>query len=124
MSAHAGVRDVGVGKGLQRLVDRLGVNPLVGLGVVLDLDGQGAADGLDEDLALDGDVWVAAEDVVLTGRLRPCEVVGRREDVVALAARVQERRRAVVGQGPAQHADVAGLLAGLEDGQQLAFDMA
>ncbi len=65
-------------------------SPLPCLGVVLDLDGEGATDRLDEDLALEGDVRVAAEYVVLAGRLVPLEVVRGREDVIALTARVQE----------------------------------
>ena len=54
----------------------------------------------------------------------PLEVVGGREDVVAVPARVQEGHLAVVGDGPAQDADVPGLLPGLEDGQQPAVDAA
>lgn len=122
--AHAGVGDVRVGEGLERFVDRLGVDALGGLGVVLGLDGERAADGGEEDLAADGDVRVAAEDVVLAGGGGPGDVVGGRQDVVAVAARVEEGDAAVLGERPAQHPDVLGLLAGAEDGEQPALDPA
>ncbi|MCF0089962.1 hypothetical protein B0E37_05063 [Streptomyces sp. MH192] len=122
--AHAGVGDVRVGECLERFVDRLGVDALGGLGVVLGLDGERAADGGEEDLAADGDVRVAAEDVVLAGGGGPGDVVGGRQDVVAVAARVEEGDAAVLGERPAQHPDVLGLLAGAEDGEQPALDPA
>ena len=92
-----GVAHVGVGEALQRLVDRLGVDALAGLGVVLHLDGERAADRLDEHLVLDRDVRVPAEHVVVAGGLDPLEVVRRREDVVALAPVVQIGHVAVRG---------------------------
>ena len=123
--ADAGVGDLGVGEGLQGLVDRFAVDAVGAVGVVLGLDGEGAAEGVDEDLAPDGDVRVAAEDVVLAGGGCPVDVGGRGAGVVAVAARVQEDRRpAVLGDRPAQDADVAGLLTGLEDGEQSAVDTA
>ncbi len=122
--ADAGVGDVGVGEGLQGFVDGFAVDAVGCAGVVLRLDGEGAAEGVDEHLAPHGDVRVAAEDVVLAGGGRPLDVGGRALRVVAVATGVEERHVAVVGDGPAQDADVAGLLAGLEDGQQLALDAA
>ncbi|ESU50132.1 hypothetical protein P376_1896 [Streptomyces sp. HCCB10043] len=117
------VLDVGVGQRLQRLVDGLLVDPVRRLGVVGDLDGQGAAERVDEEAAAlaDGDVRVAAGAVGVAPGDGPVEVVGRGEHMVALALRVQERPgRAVRAQGPAQHADVLGVLARTEDGQELA----
>lgn len=67
---------------------------------------------------------MAAEDVVLAGGGRPGDVGVRDARVVAVAAGVEELRVAVLGDRPAQDADVAGLLAGLEDGEQLALDAA
>ncbi|PSK51281.1 hypothetical protein B0E38_05094 [Streptomyces sp. 111WW2] len=119
---HPGVRDVGVGQGLEGFVDRLGVDAPGRLGVVLQLDGEGAADRADVELAAHRHVRMAAQDVVLAGRGGPLEVVGRREHVVAFAPRVQEGRPPVLGEFPAQDADVGGLLAGAEDGQQPAAD--
>lgn len=122
--ADAGVGDVGVGEGLQGLVDGLAVDAVRRAGVVLRLDGEGAAEGVDEHLAPHGDVRVAAEDVVLAGGGGPLDVGGRDARVVAVAAGVEELRVAVLGDRPAQDADVAGLLTGLEDGEQLALDAA
>lgn len=119
--AHPRVGDVRVRQRLQRLVDRLGVDALCRLGVVVGLDGEDTAYRGDEDLAADGDVRVPSEDVVLARAVGPFDVVGRRHDVVALAPRVQERDRSVVGQGPAQHPCVVRLLAGLEHGEQPAL---
>ena len=77
--ADVRVCDLRVGEGLQRLVDGLAVDALAGLGVVLDLDGEVAADGLDEDLALDRDVRVAARDVVARGSAGSTRSRGGRE---------------------------------------------
>ncbi len=122
--ADAGVRDVGVGEGLQGLVDGLAVDAVGRAGVVLRLDREGAAEGVDEHLAPHGDMGVAAEDVVLAGGGRPRDVGGRDARVVAVASGVEELRVAGLGHRPAQDADVTGLLAGLEDGEQLALDAA
>ena len=51
-------RDVGVVERLVRVVDRLAVDAPAVLGVVLDLDREVAADGLDEDGVEDVDVRV------------------------------------------------------------------
>ncbi len=101
-------------------MDGLVVDALIRLGVVLGLHRERAADRRDEKAAVDGDVRVPALDVVLPGGLPPLHVVRRREDVVALATSVQEPGPAVRGEGPAQDADVLGLLPGPEHGQQLA----
>lgn len=121
------VRDVGVGQRLQRLVDGLLVDPVRGLGVVGDLDGEGAAECVDEEPAAlaDGDVRVPPGNVGVPPGDRPVEVVGGREDMVALALRVEERpRRPVRPQRPAQHPDVLGVLPGPEDGEEPAVDAA
>ncbi len=116
------VRDVRVGEALQRLVHRFPVDALAGLGVVLHLDREVAADRLDEHLVLDRDVRVAAQHVVLADRGGPLEVVRRREDVVALAPVVHVGHRAVGADLPAQHPDVLGAGTGLEHRQHLALD--
>lgn len=118
------MRDVGVREGLQRLVDRFGVDAVTGLGVVLGLDGQGAADGGHVHLSADGDVRVTPRNVVLAGRVPPDDAVCGRQHVITLAARVEEPHATAAVVLPAQHADVVGLLAGLEDGEQLALDIA
>ncbi|CAM5633540.1 hypothetical protein STENM223S_00195 [Streptomyces tendae] len=120
--ADPGVRDVGVGQGLEGFVDGLGVDAAGRLGVVLQLDGEGAAHRADVELAAHGDVRVAAQDMILPGGAGPLEVVRRGEHVVAFAPGIQEGRPPVLGQLPAQHADVVGLLAGAEDGQQPTVD--
>ncbi len=121
------VLDVGVGQRLERLVDGLLVDPVGGLGVVGGLDGQGAADRGDEEAAAlaDGDVRVAAGDVGVAPGDGPFDVVRRREDVVALALRVEERPgRPVRVQRPAQDPQVLGVLTGTEHGEQPAVDAA
>ncbi len=121
--ADPGVVNLGVRQALQRFVDRLAVDALAGLGVVLDLDGQVAADGLDEHLAADGDVRVPAGHVVVARRLGPLEVVRRREHVVALAPVVDVGDRAVGGGVPPQHPHVLRARARLEHREQLAFGL-
>lgn len=117
------MRDVGVREGLQRLVDRFGMDTVTGLGVVLGLDGQGAADRGHIHLAADGDVRVTPWNVVLAGRVPPDDAVRGRQHVITLAARVEEAHAAPAVVFPAQHADVVGLLADLEYGEQLAVDI-
>ena len=115
--------DVGVVKALGRVVDRFTEDAGAGRGVVLELDGEVAADALDEDLVVDVDVRMRALDVLFPGGARPGEVVGDREDVVALALVVEVLEAFVgapSGQRPAQHAQVAESRAGLESRQQQA----
>jgi hypothetical protein len=113
-----GVQDVGVREGLQRLVHRLGVDARPAVGVVLDLDGERPADRLDEHLALDRDVRVPAEDVVVAGGLDPVDVVRGRERVVALALVVLVRDGAVGRGPPPQHPEIGQARAGLEHREQ------
>lgn len=125
--ADLGVLDVGVGEGLEGFGDRLLVDPVRCVGVVGRLDGQGAAEGVYEEraAAADRDVRVAPGDVRLAARHGPGEVVRGREDVVAVAARVEERAGGTVrGECPAQYADAVGGLAGTEHGEESPVDAA
>ena len=58
--ADDGVEDLSVIEGLVEVGDVLGVDALSGGGVVLDLDGEIAADGFDKDFVFDGDVRMLA----------------------------------------------------------------
>lgn len=120
--ARAGVRDVRVGEGLQRLLDRLLVHAPVGLRVVLGFHGEAAADRRDEDVAADGDVRMTSENVVVTGGLHPDHVVRGWEDVVPFPTGIQEPCPPVRGEFPAQNTEVLSLLPCPEDGQHLAVD--
>lgn len=57
------------------VVDRLAVDAFAIRGVVFDLDGEVASDGLDKDGVEDVHMGMAAQDVVGTGGLGPLEVV-------------------------------------------------
>ena len=102
-----------------RVVHGLGVDALAGLGVVLHLDRQIAAHRLDEDLVGDVDVGMIAEHVIFAGGGHPVEVVGRREDVVALAAVVDVAGRQAGDHLPAKNPEVIRSIADAKDGQQL-----
>ena len=110
---------------VQRLIGvehGLAIDTLAVFGVVLDFDREIAADGLDEDFVENVDVRVTALDVFFTRGERPFEVVGRRENVVALAAVVDIGDRAVGRDGPAEHAHVLDFLAYLEYSEKLLAD--
>src|SRR5699024_49410 len=79
---HPGVEHRSVGQTLQRFVDRLAVDALADLGVVLDLDGQVAADRLHEQLVTDGNVRVTTLHMILTGGFHPREVVRGGKDMI------------------------------------------
>jgi hypothetical protein len=81
--------------------------PWPGGGVVLDLDGEVAVDGLDEDLVVDGDVRVLALHLLLAAGRLPGEIVGARADVVVLAARVHVGDAPRRVDAPAEHLQVA-----------------
>ncbi|MQY16499.1 hypothetical protein SRB5_66980 [Streptomyces sp. RB5] len=116
--AGHGVVDLEVGEGLQRLVDRLAVGALAGLGVVPGLQRERPAGAPDEHQAPDGDMGVAAGDVVGAGGGGPFDVVRLGEDVLALTPVVDVRHGAVGRLVPAQDAQVGGRAAGLEHGEQ------
>ncbi len=120
--ADDGVGDLGVGEGLQRFGDRLRVDAVGGLGVVLRLDGEHPAGRGDVQASAERDVRVPAGDVVVPGALRPVEVVRGREGVVALAPGVEEPGPAGRFEGPAQHPQVVRLLPGPEDGEEPVLD--
>ncbi|MCW0466491.1 hypothetical protein NB705_003564 [Xanthomonas sacchari] len=112
-----------------RIIQRLGlvlhrfaVDALSGLGVVLDLDGQIAADGLHEQGIEDVQMRMAPVHRHLAGGAGPFEVERRRQRDVAFAARIDVGERAVAVLRPAEHAHVAAALADLERRQQLAAD--
>jgi hypothetical protein len=117
---HAGEVEDCVVQRLRLLLHRLAVDPLPGLGVVLDLDGQVAARGLHEERVQHVEVREAAADHLLAPRAGPLEVEGRGERQVALAAGVQVLRLARRRHRPAEHPHVRAALADLEGGQQLA----
>ena len=106
------------------VLDGLGVDALAGGGVVLDLDGEVAADALDEDAFRDGDVRMVAVAVGLAvGRL-PAEIVrGRIADaaVFGLRAAVEVAEVAVV-EGPLEDGVVVERRAGAELGVEVPAD--
>ena len=110
---------LGVHQRLVLVFHRLAVDAQPGFGVVLDLDREVAAQGLDEDGVLHVDVRVLAAHVVLARGDCPLEVVGRRQRHVALAAVVHVAHRAAGLDAPAEHAQVVQLLADLEGRKQL-----
>ncbi len=116
--AHDRVQDLGVVEGLVGVIDRLAVEAEAVLGVVLDLDRQVAADGLDEHHVLDVDVRVLAADVVVAGRRRPLEVVRGRTRVLAVAAVVDVADPAARQHVPVEDLDVVELRADLEHREQ------
>ncbi len=71
--------DLCVVERLVTLIDRFGVDAFAGVGVVLDLDRQVAADGFDEDPIFDRDVRVLASLMLIAGRALPLKLVLRRE---------------------------------------------
>jgi hypothetical protein len=77
---------LGVVERLVGVLNRFAEDALAALGVVLDLHRQVAADAFDENLVLDRDVRMLAEDVLVAAGARPFEIVLWREGVVALAA--------------------------------------
>ncbi len=97
-AAHDGVVDLGVVELLVGVVHRLGVNAQAAVGVVLDLDGEVAADGFHEHAVLDGHVRVPALAEVVAGGALPLELVARGEDklVVEAVAQVLECARRVI----------------------------
>ena len=120
--ADFGVVDRSVVERLIGVDDGLAIDALAILGVVLDFDREIAANRLHEDFVEDVDVRVAARDVILAHRRCPFEVVGRGEDVVALAAVVDVAHGAVGCDCPTKHAHVVDVLADLEHGEQLFAD--
>ena len=122
--AHAGVEHRRVGQALQRLVDGLAVDALADFGVVLDLEGQVAADRLHEQLVADGDVRVPTLHVALAGGLHPLEAVCGGEHVVAFPSVVEVGDLACGRDRPPQDPHVLGTGPGLEHGQQPLLDLA
>src|SRR5690606_18319436 len=116
--AELGVLKLRVVQALSGLVDRFGVDALPGLRVVLDLDGQVAVSGLDEDLVQYIDVGKFAGDLVLAGGGTPLEVMGGGEDVVPFPAVVDVCGVPVGVNVPAEDPLVLDTAASLKDGQQ------
>ncbi|EEF93435.1 hypothetical protein CATMIT_01936, partial [Catenibacterium mitsuokai DSM 15897] len=119
-AADPGVVDLGVVERLGLVVDRLAVDALAVLGVVLDLDREIAADGFDEHAVENVEMRMAAVDHHVASGADPLEVVRRRQRDVALAAVVDIAHLAVGRDRPAEHTQVGDALADLERGQQLA----
>ncbi|MNJ50065.1 hypothetical protein D3C77_453270 [compost metagenome] len=109
-----------------RIVQRLGlvhhrfaVDTLAVLGVVLDLDGQVAAEGFDEHRVENVHMRMAPHDNPLAGSLLPFEIKRRRQRDITLTAVVDVTEVvAVTGDRPAEHTDVADPLTDLETSQQ------
>ena len=116
--ADGGVLELRVVERLVGVVDGLRVDAGAVRRVVLDLDREVTADGLDEDGVEDVDVGVVAGHLGLAARDPPLEVVGGREGVVALPATVDVPQPAGVA-SPAKDLDVLVAGADLEDRQQL-----
>jgi hypothetical protein len=118
--AERGVEEPAVVERLVGVGHRLAVDAAAGLGVVLDLDRQVAADGLDEQRVEDVVVRVLAGDLIVAGDLAPLEVVGRRvqRGQVAVAAIVDVGDPAVGLDPPAQDLLVLPGRAGLEHREQ------
>jgi hypothetical protein len=109
---------------LVSVIDRLGINAFAGRGVVLDLQGQIAADALDEDAILDRDVRMAAVAEGLARRHLPAELEGWRE---ALAAKLGFRAAIDIAQtaaveGPLENRDVVHARADLKNEIQVGAD--
>ncbi|MDT4820899.1 hypothetical protein FQZ97_540490 [compost metagenome] len=117
--AQLGPGDLGVGERLALVLHRLAVDAQPGLGVVLDLDREVAAQRLDEHGVEHVHVRVLAAHVVFARGHGPLEIVARGQGDVALAAVVDVIDVAVALDGPAEHAHVVQLLADLERGKQL-----
>ncbi len=100
--AHLCIRDVRVVQGLVGIVHRLAVDALPLLGVVLDLDGEIATQGLDEHLVEHRDVGELAGHLVLAAGGGPGEVVGAGRGVVLVAPGVHVRDAALGVDGPAE----------------------
>jgi hypothetical protein len=107
VGSHTGEADLRVLERLVRVLDRLRVDPLSVLGVVLDLDREVSRDRLDEYLVEDRDVWMSPVDVVVAAGGRPLEVVGGGVLYVALAAVVDVRDAALTLDGEAEHLQVS-----------------
>ncbi len=116
----AGLRvvELGVVERLVLLADRLAVDAEAVFGVVLDLDREIAADGLDEDLVEDVDVRVPAADLTFAAGGLPLEVVARSLLQICLAAVVDVRRVAGGVDAEAEDLDVALGVTGLEDREE------
>ena len=118
--AHARELDVRVVQRLRAVLDRFAVDARAGLRVVLHLQRQVAADGLDEQGVEDVQVRVAAADFHVLGRPRPFEIERGRQHDVALAARIEVVHLALGRKRPAEHPHVRVLQADLEGHQQAA----
>lgn len=120
-AAQAGEFDLPVVQGLGLVHHLFAVDAQAVLGVVLDLDGQVAAEGFDEHRVEDVHVREATFHRHLAGGLLPFEIKRRRQGDVALAAVVDVAHVAPIqGDGPAEHSNIGDALANLKTRQQLA----
>ena len=120
-AADGGVLEHGVVQRLVLLLHGLAVDAQSVVGVVLDLDGQRAAQGLDEDLVQHVDVRVAPLHQLLAPGALPLEVMRCGQLDVALAPVVYVADGlAIDGHGPAEYAHIGQALANLKARQQLA----
>src|SRR5690606_2689452 len=98
-------------KGLIAFSDRLGVNPLPGGGIVLDLDGQITANRFNEDAILDRDMGMQAGAMHSAVGPLPLELLLDGKDVFVIEAVAEVLQRAVAVEPPFECLDVIGSLA-------------
>ena len=116
--ADEGIGDVRVVEGLVRVLDRFRVDSLSARGVVLDLDGEVAADALDEHSVLDRDVGVFARDLIVAGRGGPLKIVLRGQRELDVSTVIDVGQRVVLLDVEAEYLLVVDGLSGLEEEQE------
>ncbi len=94
--ADDGVMNLRVVERLVLVIDRLAEDAAAAVGVVLDLDREVAADGLDEDAILDADVRMRAVDVHVPRGPFPLKLLRRGKDKLVVAAVAEVAQRALV----------------------------
>ena len=92
--ANDRVVDLGVVQRLVLVLDRLGVDAFAAVGVVLHLDRQIAADGLDEHTVLDRHMRMLAVAIHLAASALPLELLRGRKDKLVIEAIAQVLQRA------------------------------
>ena len=118
---HAGILDVGIIERLVPLGDRLGIDAVPGLGVVLDLDGQVAAHRFHKHPVLDRDVRMQAGAVHAPVGPPPVELVLARIDILVVEA-VAQILEPAAGHPPLEDLDVLQALAGPHRDEQVRAD--
>ena len=107
------VEDIGVVECLVGIIDRFAVDSLPQVGVVFDLDGQVAADRLDKQAILNGDMWMQALALQITMRPRPFEFMLRWKLDLVIAAGINVPQVSTIDE-PLEGLDVGRGLANLK----------